>query len=44
MNFLEARKCVDIIIRKMVTYSPQRSSNYGYGPVYKHHAVRDKNV
>lgn len=43
MNFLEARKGI-IIIRKMGTYPPLRSSHYGYGPVYKHHAVHDKNV
>lgn len=43
MNFLEARKGI-IIIRKMGTYPPHRSSNCGHGPVYKHHAVHDKNV
>lgn len=43
MNFLEARKGI-IIIRKMGTYPPLRSSHCGYGPVYKHHAVHDKNV
>lgn len=43
MNFLEAWKGI-IIIRKMGTYPPHRSSSCGYGPVYKRHAVPDKNV
>lgn len=28
----------------MGTYPPHRSSDCGYGPVYKSHAVHDKNV